>query len=76
MSRVDFKFTPEQQEKFNLIYSETKKIYPHLVVDEISKERIKVLIAHQVIFGEEKAIEQISVDLDNAHSGREAEIKD
>lgn len=68
MSRVDFKFTPDQQEKFNLIYDETKKIYPHLVVDEISKERIKVLIAHQVIFGEVK--EQISVDLDNL------EIKD
>ena len=68
MSRVDFKFTPDQQEKFNLIYDETKKIHPHLVVDEISKERVKVLIAHQVIFGDVK--EQISVDLDNV------EIKD
>lgn len=70
MSRVDFKFTPDQQEKFNLIYDETKRIYPHLVVDEISKERIKVLIAHQVIFGENPLKEQISVDLDNL------EIKD
>ena len=74
MNRVDFKFTPEQQEKFNLIYSEAKKIYPHLVVDEICKERIKVIIAHHVIFGELHApaplTEQISVDLDNV------EIKD
>jgi hypothetical protein len=46
---VNFNFTPEQQERFNLILDETKKLHPHLMVDDISKERIKVLIAYSVI---------------------------
>ncbi len=76
MIAIDFKFTPEQQEKFNLILDETKKVYPHLMVDDISKERIKVLIAHSVINGdlplkkEQDKENEISVDLDNL------EIKD
>jgi hypothetical protein len=76
MSQVDFKLNTEQQEKFNLILDETKRVYPHLMVDDISKERIKVLIAHSVINGDlplkkEKDKEnEISVDLDNL------EIKD
>ena len=49
---VNFNFTPEQQERFNLILAETKRIHPHLVVDETSKERIKVLIAYSVINGD------------------------
>ena len=46
---VNFNFTPEQQERFNLILDETKKIHPHLMVDDVSKEKIKVLIAYSVI---------------------------
>ena len=51
MSResTQFNFTIEQQERFNLILDETKKLHPHLMVDDISKERIKVLIAYSVI---------------------------
>ena len=49
MSAIQFNFTPEQQERFNLILDETKKIHPHLMVDDISRERIKVLIAYSVI---------------------------
>jgi tRNA(His) 5'-end guanylyltransferase len=48
-SNINFNFTPEQQEKFNIIYAETKKLYHHLVGDDVSKQRIKVLIAHSVI---------------------------
>jgi hypothetical protein len=49
---IDFKFTPEQQERFNLILDETKRIHPDLLIDDVSKERIKVLIAHTVIHGD------------------------
>ena len=52
MSVVDFKLTTEQQERFNLILDETKKIHPHLLIDEASIERIKVLIAYSVINGD------------------------
>ena len=49
---IDFKFTPEQQERFNLILDETKKIHPELMIDDVSKERVKVLIAYSVIHGD------------------------
>jgi hypothetical protein len=49
---IDFKFTPEQQERFNLILDETKRIHPDLMIDDVSKERIKVLIAYSVIHGD------------------------
>ena len=52
MSVVDFKLTTEQQERFNLIYAETKKIHPQLMINEPSKERVKVLIAYSVINGD------------------------
>ena len=48
----NFNLTPEQQEKFNLIFEETKKVHPELIVDEISEQRIKVLIAYTVINGD------------------------
>ena len=51
--RVEFNFTPEQQERFNLIYAETKKIHPELITDESSKQRVKVLIAYTVINGDD-----------------------
>ena len=49
MPEVQFNFTPEQQEQFNLIYHETKILHPHLVKDDIMKERTKILIAYTVI---------------------------
>jgi hypothetical protein len=52
MSFIEFNFTEGQQERFNLIYAETKKVYPNLVNDDINKERVKVIIAHNVIFGD------------------------
>lgn len=53
MTAISFNFTPEQQEKFNLIYHETKKVHPKLVKDSVMKEKIKVLIAHTVINGDD-----------------------
>ncbi len=52
MRSVDFKLNTEQQERFNLILDETKRIHPDLLIDDVSKERIKVLIAHTVIHGD------------------------
>ncbi len=49
---IDFKFTPKQQERFNLILDETKRIHPDLIIDDVSKERVKVLIAYSVIHGD------------------------
>ena len=70
-SNINLNFTPEQQEKFNLIYAETKKLYPHLVGDDVSKQRIKVLIAHSVLTNDAPLKEnktdgenQIILDLD------------
>ena len=51
--RVEFNFTPEQHERFNSIYAETKKIHPELITDESSKQRVKVLIAYTVINGDD-----------------------
>ena len=51
--KVDFNFTPEQQERFNLIYAETKRIHPELITDEASKHRIKTLIAFTLINGDD-----------------------
>ena len=47
--RAEFNFTAIQQERFNAIYAETKKVYPNLVSSEIQKNRVKVLIAHSII---------------------------
>ena len=58
MPDINFNFSPEQQEKFNLIYDETKKIHPHLVKDDIMRERTKVLIAYTVINGDKPLIEK------------------
>ena len=46
MGDIDFNFTVEQKEKFNLILKETEKQYPHFFKDEISFHRINVIIAH------------------------------
>ena len=63
---VNFNFTPEQQEKFNLIYNEAKKVHKHLFIDDASKERMKVIIAYNVINpnANDKIEEQFELDLD------------
>lgn len=58
MGDIDFKFTDEQKERFNNILNETKKDYPHLLVDDIVAYRTKVLIAHNVIFGDDVSNEK------------------
>jgi hypothetical protein len=65
-SNINFNFTPEQQAKFNLILKETKELYPHLVGDDVSLQRTKVLIAYTVINGDEalKIKENVVVEED------------
>ncbi len=53
MTSVSFNFTPEQQERFNIIYHEIKKVHPSLVKDSFMKEKIKVLIANTAINGDD-----------------------
>jgi hypothetical protein len=51
--KVNFNFTEEQQDRFTLLYAETKKVYPELVEDDIQRERTKVVLANYII-NEEK----------------------
>lgn len=67
--QVNFNFTSEQQEMFNIIYNETKNIHPHLITDDVSKEKIKVIIANHII-NDIKKRENVEIDIDNL------EIKD
>ena len=46
--RISFNFTDEQQERFSLLYEETKKQHPQLC-DEVMSEKTKVILAHFVI---------------------------
>ena len=46
--KINFNFTNEQQERFSLLYEETKKVHPHLC-DEVMSEKTKVILAHFVI---------------------------
>lgn len=65
--KVEFNFTPEQQEKFNLIYAETEKLHPELLKDKVGKHRVKVLIAYTIINGDEalKIFKQDDNDYEN-----------
>jgi hypothetical protein len=58
MGDIDFNFNVEQKEQYNIILKETEKQYPHFFKDEISSHRIKVIIAHNVIFGDNKEMEE------------------
>ena len=46
--KINFNFTTEQQERFSLLYAETKKQHPELT-DDIMAEKTKVILAHFVI---------------------------
>jgi hypothetical protein len=60
--RVDFNFNTEQQEKFNKIYAETKRIHPELTADNVGKERVKVLIAYTIINGDVPLVKKDNFD--------------
>ncbi len=47
--KVNFNLTDEQQERFTLLYAETKKVYPHLTSSDVERERVKVILAHYII---------------------------
>lgn len=64
MDIVDFNLNPEQQEKFNAIYLETSKLYPHLCADEFQRHRTKVLIAHSVITDDKKLSKEENEEID------------
>jgi hypothetical protein len=51
---IDFNFTPEQQERFNILWKETKKNHPNLTNDLVLKEKTKVVLAHFIINKEVK----------------------
>ena len=53
MGDIDFNFNLEQKEQYNIILKESKIHFPHLFEDEISAHRVKVIIAHNVIFGDD-----------------------
>ncbi len=72
--RINFNFNPEQQKTFNLILDETKRLYPELVVNDIDKERIKVLIAHSVI-NDDKMPEELQGPNDKKEQNEFIEIK-
>lgn len=46
--RINFNFTDEQQERFSLLYEETKKQHPQLC-DEVMSEKTKIILANYVI---------------------------
>ena len=48
-TKIDFNLTKQQQIKFNDIYKETEIKYPELLLDDISKMRVNVLIAHSIL---------------------------
>lgn len=72
--RINFNFNPEQQKRFNLILDETKRLYPELVVNDINKERIKVLIAHSVI-NDDKMPEELQGPKEEKEQNEFIEIK-
>ena len=54
MDSVDFNLNDSQKLKFNEIYDETSKLYPHLCADEFQRHRTKVLIAHSILYDDKK----------------------
>ena len=47
--KVNFNFTDDQQDRYTLLYAETKRVYPELLDDDIQRERTKVILAHYII---------------------------
>jgi hypothetical protein len=68
INQINFDFDTQQQEKFNEIFEETKRLYPHLVADDVSIQRVKVLIAHSILTNDAPLMankkEDVVLDLD------------
>jgi hypothetical protein len=62
--RINFNFTDEQQERFSLLYAETKKDHPELT-DDVMSDKTKVILAHYVI-NEHKYDEEIKKRFEEA----------
>ena len=60
---VSYNLSSAQLAKFNEIFEETKKVYPHLVGDDISIHRTKTLIAHSIL-SEDKQLQDNKCILD------------
>ncbi len=46
---IDFNFTSEQQERFNLLWKETQKVHSNLTEDPVMREKAKVILAYHII---------------------------
>lgn len=67
---VNFNFTTEQQERFDLLWEATQKEHPHLIKDEIQRGKTKVILAHFII-NENKDNEEIKDEVINKDNDRE-----
>lgn len=65
MNSLEFNLSPEQQIKFNEIYEETNKLYPHLCSNDVQKHRIKVLIAYSILTDDKNICEEIDENIIN-----------
>ena len=61
---INFNFTQEQQERFNLLWAETKKVHPNLTEDPVMKEKARVILAYHII-NENKTNNKNDNDNDN-----------
>ena len=49
VNQVNFGFNDKELVRFKEIFDETTKLYPELVADEVSIQRVRVLIAHSIL---------------------------
>jgi len=61
MTEVDFNFTTEQKERYDLIFKASQKEYPDLFNDDVNAYRLKVIIAHNVIYGDNLSNNQVEL---------------
>lgn len=54
MTDINFNFTPEQEVEFNKILKATKKEYPKFFKDAVEEYRIRILIATNIIKGDDE----------------------
>ena len=49
LNQVNFGFNDTELARFKEIFEETTKVYPELVADDVSIQRVRVLIAHSIL---------------------------
>jgi|LakMenEpi03Aug12_release.lakeMendotaPanAssembly.Ray.scaffolds.fasta_scaffold436078_2 hypothetical protein len=59
---INFNFTPEQEVEYNRILKVSKIEYPQFFTDPINEYRIKVIIANNVILGDDEFGKQFCND--------------